>query len=270
MSGAADPVRTMPTGGLAPAGPVRSIVALVLREIARSGGRQAGGHLWAVIVPIATIALLAAAFALVLRSPPIGTSFLLFYASGYLPFRLYGEVQGAAAAAPRLARGLLAYPAVAPLDTILARVLLVGLTQVIAAILTLAAILVWTGAGDLPRPGSLVAAAVLAVLLGLGAGTMNAVLFDRYPLWQTVFSVLSRPLILVSAVIWLPQDLPAAAREMVLWNPLVHVVGLARAGVYPTYRGDYADPVYVGAIALGLMVLGLLLLRLHGRRFTEG
>jgi capsular polysaccharide transport system permease protein len=242
----------------------------MLREIAQSGGRLAGGYLWAVLAPVAAIGLLAVAFALVLRSPPIGTSFLLFYASGYLPFRIYGEVQAAAASAPRLARGLLAYPAVTPLDTILARTALATLAQVIAALVTLAAILAWTGATHVPRPGNVLAAGMLAMLLGLGAGTLNAVLFDRFALWQTVFGVLSRPLILISAVVWLPQDLPPAARDLILWNPLVHVVGLARSGLYPTYQAGYADPVFVLSIALGLMVLGLLALRLHGRRFTEG
>jgi capsular polysaccharide transport system permease protein len=258
------------TYGIRPPGPARAIVALMLREVAQSGGRLAGGHLWSVVAPVAVVGLLAAAFALVLRSPPIGTSFLVFYASGYLPFRLYAEVQGAASSAPRLARGLLAYPAITPLDTILARGLLAILTHLIAGLIALGMILGWTGAGQVAHPGGIVAAAALAIMLGLGAGTLNAVLFDRFPLWQTVFAVLSRPLILVSAVVWLPQDLPPAARDMILWNPLVHIVGLARSGLYPTYRADYANPVFVASVALGLMVIGLLLLRLHGRRFTEG
>ncbi len=270
MSGTLGPNVTTATGGTAPTGPGRAIVALILREVAQSGGRLAGGHLWAIVAPVAAISLLAVAFALVLRSPPIGSSFLLFYASGYLPFRLYAEVQAAASSAPRLARGLLAYPAITPLDTILARALLAMLTHVIAALIVLGAVLGWTESGPIPQPGALMAAAALATLLGLAVGTLNAVLFDRIPLWQTVFAVLSKPLILVSAVIWLPQDLPRTTMDLILWNPLVHIVGLSRSGLYPTYRADYVDPVYVALVALGLMALGLLLLRLHGRRFTEG
>jgi capsular polysaccharide transport system permease protein len=71
-------------------------------------------------------------------------------------------------------------------------------------------------------------------------------------------------------VIWLPGDLPAAAQKIVLWNPLVHIVGLARSGLYPTYRADYAAPGFVIAVALALCAVGLAALRLHGRRFSEG
>jgi len=246
------------------------VAALVLREIAQAGGRSAGGYLWTVAAPVAAITLLSAAFSLVLHDPPLGTSFALFYASGLLPFRMYAELQAGVAAAPRLARGLLAYPALATIDTILARAFLGSLTQVVAAGAILYGLLALTGAPPVPRPGMLVAAFALAALLGFGLGVLNAVAFDRLPAWQTVFSVLSRPLILVSGVIWLPGDLPPAAQQIVLWNPLVHVVGLARFAIYPTYRADYADPVFVAFAGLALCAAGLAALRLHGRRFSEG
>lgn len=253
-----------------PRAAARSVAALVLREIAQAGGRTAGGYLWMLAAPVAGIALLSAAFAMVLHDPPLGTSFALFYASGLLPFRIYTEMQAATAAAPRLARGLLAYPAMAPIDTILARAILCAITQVVTAAAILWGLVVLTGAPGVPRPGPLVAAVALAAFLGLGAGILNAVAFDRFPAWQVVFSVLSRPLILVSGVIWLPGDLPAAARQLVLWNPLVHIVGLARSGLYPTYEADYATPAFVIFVALALCASGLAALRLHGRRFSEG
>jgi len=253
-----------------PRAAVRSVSALVLREIAQAGGRSAGGYLWTVAAPVGAIALLSLAFSLVLHDPPLGTSFALFYASGLLPFRMYAELQSTIAAAPRLARGLLAYPALAAIDTILARAILGALVQIVAAGAILAGLLVLTGAPPVPRPEALAAAFLLAACLGFGMGVLNAVAFDRFPAWQTVFSVLSRPLVLVSGVIWLPGDLPPAAREIVLWNPLVHVVGLARSGLYPTYRADYADPVFVDFTGLALCAAGLAALRLHGRRFSEG
>lgn len=265
------PPRTVGTGTVAwPRAAVRAITALVLRDIAQAGGRTAGGYLWTLAAPVAAIALLSAAFSLVLHDPPLGTSFALFYASGLLPFRMYAEMQAAAAAGPRLARGLLAYPAMAPIDTILARAFLCAITQTVAALAILAGLMALAGAPTVPRPGLVLAAFALAAALGLGLGILNAVAFDRFPAWQVMFSVLSRPLLLVSGVIWLPGDLPAAAQKIVLWNPLVHIVGLARSGLYPAYQADYAAPGFVIAVALALSAAGLAALRLHGRRFSEG
>ncbi|MFC3119946.1 hypothetical protein ACFOHS_22885 [Jhaorihella thermophila] len=55
-------------------------------------GRSAAGYLWAIIEPVAALALLSIAFALFLRHPSLGTNFPLFYASGYLVFNLYMNV----------------------------------------------------------------------------------------------------------------------------------------------------------------------------------
>ena len=53
--------------------------------------------------------LLAFAFSVAMRSPPIGTSFLFFYATGIIPFTLYRSVESAASSAVRTNRGLLTY-----------------------------------------------------------------------------------------------------------------------------------------------------------------
>ena len=56
-----------------------------------------------------------------LKSPPLGTSFILFYATGTIPFRLYGAMANKVAGAISASRGLLAYPVVTPLDAVFAQ-----------------------------------------------------------------------------------------------------------------------------------------------------
>ena len=73
---------------------LRTIVALVLREMTTSYGRSPGGYLWAVVQPVGMIVMLSVAFSLLLRSPSLGTSFILFYSTGILPLRVYQEVAG--------------------------------------------------------------------------------------------------------------------------------------------------------------------------------
>ncbi|WP_260008654.1 hypothetical protein [Leisingera sp. M527] len=58
-------------------------------------GRTPGGYLWAILEPMAAILFLAIGFSLVIRSPSLG-SFLLFYATGFLPFNLYQSISALA------------------------------------------------------------------------------------------------------------------------------------------------------------------------------
>ena len=48
----------------------RTVLALMLREMATTYGRSAGGYLWAILDPVLGIALLSVLFSLALRHPP--------------------------------------------------------------------------------------------------------------------------------------------------------------------------------------------------------
>jgi capsular polysaccharide transport system permease protein len=72
--------------------------ALILREIATRYGRTPGGFLWAVAEPVAAVLVLTAALSMVVHAPSLGTSFVVFYASGYLPFLLLRDASGPCAA----------------------------------------------------------------------------------------------------------------------------------------------------------------------------
>ena len=68
---------------------MRTIIALVLREMGATYGQSPGGYVWAIVQPIGIIVILSIGFSLLVRSPSLGTSFLLFYATGFLPFDMY-------------------------------------------------------------------------------------------------------------------------------------------------------------------------------------
>ncbi len=60
---------------------LRTVSALVLREMSTTYGRSAIGYLWAFIEPTAGLVLLTLVMSIIVVAPPIGTSFALFYAS---------------------------------------------------------------------------------------------------------------------------------------------------------------------------------------------
>jgi len=110
---------------------LRSIMALILREMSTTYGRSPGGYLWAILEPAAGIALLSAIFSIGFRSPGLGTNFSMFYATGMLPFTMFNDIVGKLGQSLNYSKQLLAYPRVTFIDAILARFTLNVMTQVL-------------------------------------------------------------------------------------------------------------------------------------------
>lgn len=248
---------------------LRVIAALMLRGMDTRSERSAGGYLWAIGEPVGGILLLSVVFGLTLRTPPLGTSFLLFYATGVLPFRLYGAMAGQVSAAVSSNRGLLAYPVVSPLDAVIAKFLLAFLTDSFIAVTLFGGIALTTDADFHLDLGPIAAAFSLAALLGLGIGTLNCVLFGMFPTWKNIWSVLTRPLFLMSGVFFLYEGAPTVVENIIWWNPILQIIGLMRSGFYANYHADYVNPLYIFSIAATTFVIGAWLLRRHASYLIE-
>lgn len=247
----------------------RVIGALLIREMITRYGRSPGGYIWALIEPAGMIILLSLAFSQFIHLPPLGTSFILFYATGYLPFHAYADIAMTTGQSVKVNKSLLHLPMIRPIDTIISRYLLGLLTLIIVSFIIFAAMLYFTDDRVSFSPAPLLVALFTASFLGLGAGTLNAILFQFFPAWERVWPIISRPLFLVSGVFYTVESLPSAAQSIIVWNPLVHVIGTARMAFYPSYNGDYIDLLYVFAIAIGSFLIGAGLLTRHAGKFVE-
>ena len=249
---------------------LRVLLALMVREMGAKFGRSAGGYFWAIAEPLGGIVMLALAFSVALRSPPIGTSFMFFYATGMIPFSLYKNVEGAASSAVRSNRGLLTYPVVTPLDAVLANFILGTLTMmVVGAIL-------FTGDHSDPgrprqfRPSTRAARDGDGGAAGPGrrhaqlrAGGVLPDLEECLEGGDAAAASSSRG----SSTLTIPCRRRSSS---VLWyNPLVHVIGMMRSGFYGVYRDEYVSVPYVMGIALGTFVIGAWLLRRHASHLIE-
>lgn len=238
----------------------RTVTALLLREMATSYGRNPGGYLWAILQPALALAMLTAVFSVILRSPSLGNSFPLFYASGFLPFVLFNDVSNTMARSIKFSRPLLGYPAVTFVDALLARFILTTMTHLVVGSLILCGILTAMDTHvllDIPR---ILQGVALAAVFGLAMGILNCYLMSAMPIWETTWSIATRPLFLISAVLFIFEDLPPFGRELLWWNPLVHITGITRTGIYSTYEADYASTVYVLSVSGVAGFLGLMLL----------
>lgn len=238
----------------------RVILALVLREMSSTYGRSPGGYIWAILEPVGMILILSVGFSLLMRTPSLGNSFLLFYASGYLVFSHYKLLEKSVSKSILYSRRLLLYPAVTWFDAIIARLVLNFLTSLMNIIIILGGILVFSETGVVLDYPPIVAAIILATFLGLGVGTLNCLLSGLFPIWSTVWKIAMRPLMIGSAILYIYEDLPQAAGNVIWWNPLVHITGLFRTGVFPTYYPQYISEAYVFGVAAVTFAFGMLFL----------
>lgn len=243
---------------------LRCVFALMLREMATRYGRSPGGYIWALLEPLAGIAILAVGFSLVLRSPPLGNSFIMFYATGVLPFALYQKLSNNISRCIKFSKSLLLYPIVTWVDAALARLFLTTITELLVMIILLSALLQITDTRILLDFGPIMQSVALAILTGIGIGVLNCVLIGLFDAWAQIWSIITRPLFIVSGVIFLYDDLGPTAQNILWYNPLMHVTGLMRRGFYPSYRADYVDPTYVTTVALACLFFGVVLMgRFH-------
>ncbi len=247
----------------------RAMMALILREMSTAYGRSPGGYVWTILEPVGGLLLLSLVFSFLLRTPPLGTSFLVFYATGMLPYIGYNSLSNKTAMAIRFSKPLLAYPSVTYVDAIVARIILETMTQLIVGLIIFTAALMWTGEAVSLNFRAISLAVAMTLALGVGVGLLNSFLNSMFPVWATLWAVLNRPMFLISGIFFLVDPLPEQYRTILLYNPLVHVISMMRSGFYATYDAPYASPLYVFAFAIIPAVLGMLLLHRYHKDILE-
>lgn len=248
---------------------LRTIAALILREMSASYGRSIGGYAWVILEPVLGIGLLVAVFSVGFKSPPLGTNFALFYATGMMPLFMFTTTAAKVSQAMNYSRQLLNYPRVTFLDAILARFLLNMITQCVITFILIGGILLMSETRSTFHLTKIVSSLTMGASLGLGVGILLCTLISQHPIWQTVWSVLTRPLILVSGVIILTETIPDPYRSWLHWNPIVHIVTEMRRAFYYSYRAEYLDTSFVYMVSLACGVIGLFFLRRYYRNMIE-
>jgi capsular polysaccharide transport system permease protein len=242
--------------------------ALIVREMTTRYGNKFGGYMWAVLDPVLTIVILTTVFSAIARIPPLGRSFTLFFATGYAAFYIYRSTSEQVGAAVDANRALLNYPVVRPYDTILGRILLQLATLFVVNVL-LFGVLYFFVPFEKINLGPIFLASLIAILLGAGVGTANIVWFHLSSTYQQIWGIVNRPAFIVSGVFFLPESIPHPFREVLMWNPLVHIIGLFRTGFYPTYRAGYVSLPYIVGLTVFSLVFGFVLVWLFDARLRE-
>jgi capsular polysaccharide transport system permease protein len=267
MSHATPSTRGQPAGLLAAAGvQARVLQALLAREILTRYGRHNIGFAWVFAEPMLFTLGIAWLWSMVKAVTMPGVSIAAFALTGYSSVLVWRNAATRATQALSTNWALLYHRIVTPLDLYIARITL----EVVAATGSLLGLSVlFILAGWMAPPADLFKVLLAWALLcgyayafGLFVGALAASseAFER--LWH----MLTYLLFPVSGAVFMVHWLTPAAREAVLWLPMVHGVEMLRSGWFGAAVQTYEDPVYLLGATLVLAAAGLLLVRQGGRR----
>ena len=161
-------------------------------------------------------------------------------------------------------KALMTYPPIKPPDVLYARFLLIAATHLVIMVVFYSG-LGYLGLAGLPaHPEELIIAFAVTCLLGFGFGATNAILLSYFESWRYVVTILTRPLMFISAIFFVPSYMPPEVVYWIKWNPVLHSVEWMRNGYYANYDSRVLDKFYVIAVAVILTLIGLL-----GERLTR-
>lgn len=244
------------------------VAALMLREMKTRFGRHAGGYLWALIEPVMFIAALLLFKVAILGSGIQDANSVASLAAGVLSFFLFRDIVQRAMTAVSGNRGLLMHPVVTPLDILLARSLLEAATSLVVTCLIVASIFVFWGEGLPTAPlallGVLAVSGGFALSLGLLLGAAAAV----WPVVERIVAPVLRVGFFISGVFFTPASLPPELRDLLLWNPVLHITEAARAAWLSVPIETFGSLTYPVAVAWLLLPVGLLSERLGRSRIA--
>lgn len=243
------------------------LFALMTRELkTRFGGRWIGG-IWFVLEPLAHVLMMVAMFGVMHQAVSPSIDYPVFLVTGLLPFFTFRSLSMRLMDGIEANRALFSYRQVKPMDTLVSRALLELALH--AAIFVLAlAVLAWLGYRVQPAaPLELAGVWALLSLFGTGLGTLLAVLGQALPPLRAMVRLAFFPLYLLSGVMFPLHALPPALVELLLWNPVLHLVEEARGqffAAYPMLPG--VNLAYPALWTLVCTVLALALYRLRRLR----
>jgi capsular polysaccharide transport system permease protein len=246
------------------------LLALMLRDIKTRFGGTELGFLIAIAWPLSHILILLAINTAAGRVAPYGDSAALWFATGIVPFMAFSYMSRFIMYGIVLNRPMLMFPRVKITDILFARAIVEALSA--GCVVLILAIIFWAyGVDFMPlNPAQACFAMAASMLLGLGAGVINAIIAAAYPFWATGYSLFTIFLWITSGVFFVANALPETLRYPLSFNPVVHGVEWMRAAYYEGYSASFLDKSYIIWFALLLLSAGLLLERVVRGKLLQG
>lgn len=242
------------------------ILAVILRDIRTRFGRSYLGYLLAISWPLTHLVALVVIIGVIRNlTPALGTDNAVFVATGIVPYVLCLYPSRLMAYSIDNNRALFVFPIVRALDLILSRAIIEFLTAFTVVFLFFIGA---TLAGIDLMPISIedaTIAIIATVYFAISIGILNTIICSIIKFWHVIFVLIMVVLYLTAGVFVIPSSMSEGARQIMWYNPLLHLVEWLRSAYYEGYGDDMLSRSYVMWMATFFLLLGLL-----GERFVRG
>jgi capsular polysaccharide transport system permease protein len=233
--------------------------ALINQQVAKRFGAYRLGIFWMLAEPLLGVLVVGLAIGAIAGRTVPEIPYPFFVLNGMLLLKLLTSSMNSGINAITSSHGLLVYPTVKPLDPILARMILDFLTTVFS-FTVFCLVSAWLGVDmSLQSLDILACSYLLTWIIGCGLGFIFGIIAFHYSEVEKVVPFLQRPLLFISAVMFPTYAMPESAKEILLWNPLVHTIELSRFALFPFYHAEGIDLYYPACFAVISAALGLTL-----------
>ncbi len=232
--------------------------------------RESAKLFWLFAEPAGQLSILIILFTFIGRTPAYGTSMALFLLTGIVMLNFFQVGSSMVMQAMvqssnklRLAPIGIFHDAVA--SSAFKLITALGYTSILL-------IGVWyvQGIDVVPKHPLIAAQAFLwCTLCCLGWGMLRAYATKFLPLIERIYVTVSRGMIFISGVFFVPSFMPPQIRELLYWNPVLHIIELFRLGMYDQYPTIMYSQTYLALFALGTTALGAGLIWRQRSEFME-
>ena len=237
------------------------IHALVLREIQTRFGSQKLGYLWAIVDPMAQIIVFAAIKEILHSGALPGIDYPVFLATGFLAYNLFRSITTRSMEAFNANRGLFVYKQVKPFDTLVARAIVEILVMSVATIIFICIGLYFDFNIEVKDFNMVIFAVLWLIIFGFGLGLLFAVLGTFFENFKKIINLLFLPLFFISGLFYTVESLPPIARDILLFNPIIHFIELIHGSYFATLNTNYVNYEYMIFWTLFPLFFGLWLYR---------
>jgi capsular polysaccharide transport system permease protein len=233
------------------------IFALFIRELKTRFGTYRLGYFWALLEPLAHIAVVLALIGIRSKRIIPGIDFPVFLITGLVPFFMFRNIVTRLMSAVDANKGLFDYKQVKPMDAMITRLILEGIIYLFVYILLIAAAGLIGYHIKVHNLLGLMAIYAILYLFSFGIGMISCIVCTLYQEPKKFIPIIMHPLYLISAVLFPMSAIPQQYQKWLLWNPLVHTMELARTTYFISFNTKTGDIFYLLAWTISVLMLGL-------------
>ncbi|MDG1372150.1 MAG: ABC transporter permease [Paracoccaceae bacterium] len=232
--------------------------------------RESAKLFWLFVEPAGQLSILIILFTFIGRTPAYGTSMALFLLTGIVMLNFFQVGSSMVMAAMLQSSNKLRLAPIGIYHDAIASSVFKLITAIGYTALLLIGVWYIQGIDVVPKHPLIAAQAFLwCTACCMGMGLLRAYATKFLPLVERVYATLSRGMIFISGVFFVPSFMPPQIRELLVYNPVLHVIELFRLGMYDQYPSIVYSSNYLQLFALGSIALGAGLIWRQRSEFME-